>query len=134
MYSKKSLFLGILLISAVVVVVFVGSRFWMNETPNETTTLKPVEIKEYDGQKLSSMSDFRENSIKGPQYMDNESYRLVVTGLVNSEIEYTYDDVINDHQLFEKVVTLYCAHAHGFRILKFQIVPAWIFSDLLDLR
>jgi len=117
MYSKKSLFLGILLISAVVVVVFVGSRFWMNETPNGTTTLKPVEIKEYEGQKLSSISDFRENSIKGPQYMDNESYRLVVTGLVNNEIEYTYDDVINDHQLFEKVVTLYCVEGWDVTIL-----------------
>jgi len=117
MYSKKALLLGILLISAVVMVVFVGSRFWMNETPNGTTTLKPVEIEEYDGQKLSSISDFRENSIKGPQYMDNESYRLVVTGLVNNEIEYTYDDVINDHQLFEKVVTLYCVEGWDVTIL-----------------
>lgn len=117
MYNKKSLFLGILLISAVVVVVFVGSRFWMNETPNVTITLKPVEIKEYEGQKLSSISDFRENSIKGPQYMDNESYRLVVTGLVNNEIEYMYDDVINDHQLFEKVVTLYCVEGWDVTIL-----------------
>jgi DMSO/TMAO reductase YedYZ molybdopterin-dependent catalytic subunit len=117
MHSKKSLFLGILLISAVAVVVFVGSGFWMNETPNGTTALKTVEIREYEGQKLSPISDFRENSIKGPQYMDDESYRLAVTGLVNNEIEYTYDDVINDHQLFEKVVTLYCVEGWDVTIL-----------------
>lgn len=31
--------------------------------------LASVEIREFDGQKLSSIYDFRENSIKGPQHV-----------------------------------------------------------------
>ena len=114
---KKSLFLGILLIPVVLVSVFVVGNFWTTETTNGTNTLRPVEIREYEGQKLSSISDFRENSIKGTQSIDNESYRLVVTGLVNNEMEYTYDDVINNHQLFEKVVTLHCVEGWDVTIL-----------------
>jgi hypothetical protein len=49
------------------------------EKPGE---LEPVEITEYEGQKLSSVDDFRENSIKGPQYLDIGSYQLKVNGLV----------------------------------------------------
>ena len=79
---KKFLFLGILLIPVVLVSVFVVGNFWTTETTNGTNKLRPVEIREYEGQKLSSISDFRENSIKGTQSIDNEGYRLVVTGLV----------------------------------------------------
>jgi DMSO/TMAO reductase YedYZ molybdopterin-dependent catalytic subunit len=114
---KKFLFLGILLIPVVLVSVFVVGNFWTTETTNGTNTLRPVEIREYEGQKLSSISDFRENSIKGTQSIDNESYRLVVTGLVNNEMEYKYDDVINNHQLFEKVVTLHCVEGWDVTIL-----------------
>jgi len=117
MRRKKSLFLGILVLSVVVAVIFISSEVWINGTKNKTNTLKPVEIREYEGQKLSSIYDFRENSIKGPQYIDNESYRLVVTGLVNNEIEYTYDDAINSHQHYEKVVTLYCVEGWDVTIL-----------------
>ena len=117
MYGKKSLFLAVLLLWMVVAVVFIGSTVWRNETTNGTSTLRRVEIREYEGQDLSSIDDFRENSIKGPQFIDNESYRLVVTGRVNNEIEYTYGDVIRNHQLFEKVVTLHCVEGWEVTIL-----------------
>ncbi len=57
--------------------------------------LYPGEVREYEGQDLSSISDFRENSIKGSQYINESTYRLKITGLVNKTIEYTYDDVCN---------------------------------------
>jgi DMSO/TMAO reductase YedYZ molybdopterin-dependent catalytic subunit len=117
MHPKKSLFFVVLLLLVVVTVVFVGSTVWRNEKMNGTSTLRPVEIREYEGQKLSSIDDFRENSIKGPQFVNNETYRLVVTGLVNNEIEYTYGDVISNHQLFEKVVTLRCVEGWEVTIL-----------------
>jgi DMSO/TMAO reductase YedYZ molybdopterin-dependent catalytic subunit len=117
MYGKKSLFFAVLLLWVVVATVFVGSMVWRNETAIGARTLRLVEIREYEGQKLSSIDDFRENSIKGPQFIDNESYRLVITGLVNNEIEYTYDDVISNHQLFEKVVTLHCVEGWQVTIL-----------------
>ena len=117
MYSKKSLFFAVLLLWTVVAVVFVAGTVWRNGTTNGTSALRPVEITQYEGQKLSSIDDFRENSIKGPQFIDNKSYGLVITGLVNNEIEYTYDDVISNHQLFEKVVTLHCVEGWDVTIL-----------------
>ncbi len=74
----------------------------------QSNQLKPVEVKEYQGQKLSSVYDFRENSIKGPQHIDLASYQLKVTGLVTTPKTYTYDEVITNHQSYDKVVTLDC--------------------------
>ncbi|UCF59563.1 MAG: molybdopterin-dependent oxidoreductase [Candidatus Bathyarchaeota archaeon] len=101
----------------VVAAVFAGNTVWENEMAYGTNTLRPVEIREYEGKKLSSIDDFRENSIKGPQFIDNKSYRLAVTGLVNNEIEYTYNDVINNHQLFKKVAKLHCVEGWTVTIL-----------------
>jgi DMSO/TMAO reductase YedYZ molybdopterin-dependent catalytic subunit len=117
MYSKKSLFFPALILLVTIAVIFVGSTVWKNNETNGINTLSSVEIREYEGQKLSSIDDFRENSIRGPQFIDNESYKLVVTGLVNNEIEFTYDDVISNLQLFEKVVTLYCVEGWDVTIL-----------------
>jgi DMSO/TMAO reductase YedYZ molybdopterin-dependent catalytic subunit len=117
MHDKKSLFSAVLLQWVVVAAIFAGRTVWRNETADGTGTLRPVEIREYEGQRLSSIDDFRENSIKGSQFVDNGSYRLVITGLVNKEIEYTYDDVIGNHQLFEKVVTLHCVEGWYVTIL-----------------
>ena len=119
MYGKRSLFLGILLLSVVAATIFIGIKVWTNEiseTANETSTLKPVEIKEYKGQKLSSMDDFRENSIKGPQHIDEESLELTITGLVNNTVVYSYDEIV-DHKHYEKVVTLHCVEGWEVTIL-----------------
>ena len=53
--------------------------------------LQAIEIKEYEGIDLSSIVDFRENSIKGPQYVDMDSYSLKVSGLVESPIARSRD-------------------------------------------
>lgn len=79
--------------------------------------LESVQIKEYEGQKLSSIGDFHENSIKGPQYVDNLTYRLKVDGLVQQPLTYTYDDVINNHQSYQKLVTLDCVEGWSVTIL-----------------
>lgn len=78
--------------------------------------LPSVEIREYEGKDLSSINDFRENSIRGPQQIDMESYRLKVTGLVEDAKEYTYDEVIA-HQNYRKVVTLNCVEGWSVTIL-----------------
>ncbi|MGB7061769.1 MAG: oxidoreductase, partial [Candidatus Zixiibacteriota bacterium] len=46
---------------------------------NQTEKLEPAEIEEYQGTKLSSVHDFRENSIQGPQYITQDSVRLKIT-------------------------------------------------------
>ena len=83
----------------------------------KSSELKPVEVREYEGEKLSSVNDFRENSIKGPQHVDVESYRLKITGLVTNPKTYTYDEVINNHQNYQKVVTLDCVEGWSVTIL-----------------
>ena len=84
---------------------------------DETQELEPVEIREYEGEKLSSVNDFRENSIAGPQYVDIESYKLKIAGLVNNPGEYTYNQVIDQNQSYKKLVTLDCVEGWSVNIL-----------------
>lgn len=79
--------------------------------------LKPVEIREYQGEKLSSVNDFRENSIKGPQYIDIKTYQLEITGLVENPTRSTYDEVIQGYEHYKKVVTLDCVEGWSVNIL-----------------
>jgi DMSO/TMAO reductase YedYZ molybdopterin-dependent catalytic subunit len=79
--------------------------------------LPSVEIREYEGVNLSSIADFRENSIKGPQYIGLDNYRLKVTGLVANPGEYTVDEVIAGFQSYRKVVKLHCVEGWSVTIL-----------------
>ncbi|MBN2331211.1 MAG: molybdopterin-dependent oxidoreductase [Candidatus Aenigmarchaeota archaeon] len=79
--------------------------------------IEGVEIEGYQGERLSSINDFRENSIKGPQYIDNGTYTLQVTGLVEDPKIFTYGQVIDGFQGYEKVVTLNCVEGWSVTIL-----------------
>ena len=79
--------------------------------------LQAVEIREYEGEALSSIDDFRENSIKGPQYVDIEGYRLTIDGLVDNPASYTYEEVIGKYQNYSKVVTLDCVEGWSVKLL-----------------
>lgn len=82
-----------------------------------TEGLAPAEVREYEGVDLSSINAFRENSIKGPQEIDVESYTLSITGLVTNSTSYTYDEVLNRYQHYKKVVTLDCVEGWSVTIL-----------------
>lgn len=69
------------------------------------------------GKNLSSTDNFRENSIKGPQYVDKKNYRLRITGLVDSPKTYTYDEVIDSRPHYKKVVKLDCVEGWSVTIL-----------------
>lgn len=79
--------------------------------------LQAIEIKEYEGIDLSSIVDFRENSIKGPQYVDVDNYKLKVSGLVENPASNTLNETINNHQHYKKVVTLHCVEGWSVTIL-----------------
>ena len=79
--------------------------------------LAPVEVSEYQGENLSSVNDFRENSIKGPQHVDIDQYRLKISGLADNPQEYEYNDVITNNNSYEKVVTLNCVEGWSVKIL-----------------
>ncbi len=75
-----------------------------------------VETRTYLGKKLSSINDFRENSIKGPQYVNQDSFRLQIAGLVDHPKIYTYDEIIS-RESYKKVVTLNCVEGWSVTIL-----------------
>jgi len=88
------------------------------DTPDPgPTRLDDVEVFEYEGERLDSAEDFRENSIAGPQDVDIEEYRLSVTGLVDEPAEYAYSEVTSGFPAYEKVVQLDCVEGWSARVL-----------------
>jgi DMSO/TMAO reductase YedYZ molybdopterin-dependent catalytic subunit len=103
---------------AVLCLVFVGTLpLWVGKGCCDTGGLAPVEVREYEGVDLSSINAFRENSIKGPQEIDVESYALRITGLVANSTSYTFDEVLSRYQHYKKVVTLDCVEGWSVTIL-----------------
>jgi DMSO/TMAO reductase YedYZ molybdopterin-dependent catalytic subunit len=76
-----------------------------------------VEVRSYQGQPLSSVNDFRENSIRGPQQVNITRYRLTIGGLVTEERNFTYEQVLGGFPGYEKVVTLFCDEGWDVTIL-----------------
>lgn len=83
---------------------------------NNVIELDGVEVREYQGEPLSSINDFRENSIKGPQNVDIDSYELEVTGLVENSKKFTYQEILS-MQNYSKRITLYCVEGWDVTIL-----------------
>jgi DMSO/TMAO reductase YedYZ molybdopterin-dependent catalytic subunit len=78
---------------------------YYSQNPPQPKNLYPGEVRNYQGENLSSISDFRENAIKGTQHINASTYRLKITGLVNKTVKY------------QKVVTLYCVEGWSVKIL-----------------
>lgn len=111
--GRRAIALGLL----VVAVVAVAGACLAREGSTNLEDLAAVEIREYEGTDLSSITDFRENSIKGPQHIDIENYRLKVDGLVENPLEYTLEKATDNRQGYQKVVTLNCVEGWSVRIL-----------------
>jgi DMSO/TMAO reductase YedYZ molybdopterin-dependent catalytic subunit len=110
-------YLALVISLSLVVCVFYAPGSIIAEELPAAVPLKQVEIRHYEGKNLSSVDDFRENSIKGPQFIDRKTYALKITGLVKSPKSYTYDDVINTHKHYKKTVTLNCVEGWSVTIL-----------------
>lgn len=101
----------------VLLLVLVSIGTCGNQADQDTArSVASGELKEYEGMKLSSLNDFRENSIKGPQYVDREKYTLQITGLVDSVRTFTYDQVVSRPSI-KKVVELHCVEGWSVTIL-----------------
>ncbi len=106
------------------------SLFGCTSNNNDSlNSLAAVEIKEYNGEKLGSINDFRENSIKGPQNVDIKTYKLIVNGLVEKPASYTYDEVLSNRK-YTKVVTLYCVEGWDVKLLWEGILLKDIFNKV----
>ncbi len=103
--------------ASLVILAIVSVGTCANETPEDKAgSAEPAEMREYQGTKLSSVNDFRENSIKGSQYIDRDAYRLTISGLVDSTRTYTYDEIVKRPSQ-KKVVTLNCVEGWSVTIL-----------------
>jgi DMSO/TMAO reductase YedYZ molybdopterin-dependent catalytic subunit len=124
--EKVKRFKGVFIAAAVLllIVLIIAGIYWQTAP----RMLYPEEIREYEGQDLSSIGDFRENSIKGPQQVNASTYRLTITGLVNKTVEYTYNDVVNGFQKYQKVITLHCVEGWSVKILW----EGFLLKDLLN--
>ena len=94
---------------------------------NQSIVLNSVEITEYQGEKLDAMADVLDVSIKGPQYIDIDNYKLEVSGLVENPKKYSYEEVLA-HQKYSKVVTINC-------IMGWSATVLWegvLLKDLFD--
>ena len=107
----------IALVSLVAVAAALACSCLARDNSTDLENLAAAEIKEYEGTDLSSIRDFRENSIKGPQQVDLENYRLKVGGLVENTLEYTLQEAIGGNQTYQKVVTLNCVEGWSVKIL-----------------
>jgi len=90
--------------------------------------LYPGEVREYMGENLSSIGHVQDNNIRGNQIVNQSTYRLRVTGLVNETNEYSYNQVVDGFQNYEKVVTLHCVEGWNAKILWEGVLV----RDLLD--
>lgn len=127
--SKEFIFF--LLVAGIISIFLLINNFspWtLDEGSQRIKTLQSIEVTEYNGQDLSSIADFRENSIRGPQYIDRDEYRLAIRGLVDYPQDLTYDEVIK-HDKYEKVVNLQCVEGWDVDILWEGILV----RDILDM-
>jgi DMSO/TMAO reductase YedYZ molybdopterin-dependent catalytic subunit len=72
-----------------------------------STDLGTVEVSSYKGKPLDTVASQPDNSIKGPQKIDRATYRLAVTGEVDTPLELTYAQV-RALPSFRKATTLNC--------------------------
>jgi len=82
-----------------------------------TVELEPVEIREYEGEKLSSLNDFNENAISGSQRVNIDEYILEITGLVQEIKKFSYNEIIDNFDHYKKVATLDCVEGWIVKIL-----------------
>ena len=104
-------------IAVIIIAAFIVGMVALGPWSHKVTQLQGVEVSEYQGENLSSINDFRENSINGPQYIDINTYQLQINGLVASSANYTYDEVVNSFANYEKVVRLNCVEGWAVNIL-----------------
>jgi DMSO/TMAO reductase YedYZ molybdopterin-dependent catalytic subunit len=115
-----------------IVLVLATSIFFALNIFKQPIQLDNVEVKEYQGQNLSSVNDFRENSIKGVQKVDINTYRLEVTGLVSNPTNFTYEQILSK-QKYQKVVKLDCVEGWDVTILWEGVLVNDILSEVKPL-
>jgi DMSO/TMAO reductase YedYZ molybdopterin-dependent catalytic subunit len=106
-----------IILLVIVLTTIITLNLFASEQNQPSVQLDPVEIREYQGERLSSLNDFRENAIKGTQRIDINEYILEIAGLVQETKKYSYNEIINNFNHYKKVATLDCVEGWIVKIL-----------------
>jgi len=97
--------------------------------PPSKPFLYPGEVSQFQGQNLTSISDYigeinqhPDVAIAGTQNIDGSTYHLAITGMVNNPANYTYDQVVNSFNSTLQVATLPCVEGWSVTLL-WQGIP-----------
>ena len=78
--------------------------------------IEEIEVREYQGQPLGSVDDFRENSIRGVQFIDAATYALVLDGLVGRPSSWSYAELQGMDRI-AKLITIHCVEGWSVKAL-----------------
>ena len=118
--KNSSLFFSeikIIILLVIVLTIITTLNIFANQENQPIVQLEPVEIREYQGERLSSLKDFNENAIKGTQRVDINEYILEIVGLVQETKKFSYNEIINNFEHYKKVATLDCVEGWLVKIL-----------------
>jgi DMSO/TMAO reductase YedYZ molybdopterin-dependent catalytic subunit len=94
-------------------IVFIIASGCVSERKEPGTYDNQTENLSYQGKVLTPIAEQRNNAIQGTQYLDRESYRLQVNGLVENPLNLTYKEITGLPQT-SKVVDLNCVEGWSF--------------------
>lgn len=102
-----------LIIGTIFLIFYINNQI---NPENKIKNLESVEIKEYQGENLSSINNIENTGIKGIQNIDINNYSLEISGLVEKTRNYTYNEIL-EFPKYSKVVELNCVVGWSAKIL-----------------
>ncbi len=127
---RKLFYIAVVLL-IIAVIIFVGSSNSWFEGASDLPSAEPpvdsvteatlkryleMEIRDYEGVRLDPSIGPRDNSIAGIQQVGIDDYKLMIIGLVDRELSYSYNQVL-EKESFEKLITLYCVEGWDATVL-----------------
>lgn len=94
-------------------VIFVITSGCVSEKKGPGVYDNQIENISYQGKSLTPISEQHSRDIKGAQYIDRESYRLQVDGLVETPRNFTYEEILKLPET-SKIVDLNCVEGWSF--------------------
>jgi DMSO/TMAO reductase YedYZ molybdopterin-dependent catalytic subunit len=125
MMSRKVPLLYLLLVG--VLLLGVGPAFVVLAATDDE--VPQIEIQDYQGEILGSVTDFRENSIHGVQKIDADAYMLTIDGLVAQSAGFSYGDLQSMSHV-RRLITLHCVEGWSVKAL-WEGIPLAALFDLV---
>jgi DMSO/TMAO reductase YedYZ molybdopterin-dependent catalytic subunit len=132
--SKFRTVMTFLLVFAIVSLTVPLSASAPTPSATSTSSMLPDEVNQYQGIPLTTINDYKaylkahpDVAIKGTQTIDQATYKLAITGMVNNPGNYSYNEVVNLSST-QQVATLPCVEGWSVTML-WQGIPL---TELLD--